>query len=503
MNRILIIEDEEIILKALKRLLERNHFDVTGVMTVEDAIKAQPQSFDLILADLRLPGAEGTDIIPIADPIPVVIMTSHASVRSAVTAMRNGAIDYIAKPFDHDELLLIIERSLKQNRLRTQNQALRKDLARLVPSENLKQCIGMRSLLQQLNSIPESEQFISLIGESGTGKELLARLLHAHSERAEAPFVVADLPATEPSQMADLLLGRLHGNKSDFSNATARNANAADVTLNETNAHSVQENANTDSTIATSPELTPDTGMTDSFSPNGLLHAAHNGTLVLRHPSVMSIPLQHDLAAALTAKSMIGYAGERAINVRTIIIADCPVYNDKELEDNADVTASTNDTTNAAIKASGELSEPLASLFKQWQLHVPPLRELREDITTLAENYLQHFLSHHNRQQMHFDESAIATMKAYDWPGNTDELKTKIERAVLISKNDVIEPSDLGLGGSEIGDFSLEEYFRYFVLRNQTSLSETELASRLGISRKALWERRQKSQLLRINPPKA
>ena len=105
MKKLLVLEDEDVILKALKRLLERNHYEVQTATTVEEAIQAEPQSFDLILADLRLPGAEGTAIIPTAGAVPVVIMTSHASVRSAVDAMRSGAMDYIAKPFDHDELL--------------------------------------------------------------------------------------------------------------------------------------------------------------------------------------------------------------------------------------------------------------------------------------------------------------------------------------------------------------------------------------------------------------
>jgi len=96
MNRLLIIEDEAIILKALTRLLERNHYEVTATTSVEEALAFEPRGYDLVLADLRLPGVPGTEIIAYSDPVPVVIMTSHASVRSAVDAMREGAIDYIA-----------------------------------------------------------------------------------------------------------------------------------------------------------------------------------------------------------------------------------------------------------------------------------------------------------------------------------------------------------------------------------------------------------------------
>ena len=434
MNRILLIEDEEIILKALKRLLERNHFDVITATTVEAAIEAQPLSFDLVLADLRLPGAEGTDIIPLADPIPVVVMTSHASVRSAVNAMRAGAIDYIAKPFDHDELILIIERSLMQNRLRSQNQSLKQDLARLVPAENVAQCEGTQPLLAKLEGIDEKQLFISLHGQQGTGKELFARLLHASSERSNGPFVVADLPSMPDGRMLTILLGGGEPQSNDV------------------------------------------------FPPGGLLHAAHNGTLILRHPAAMPVDVQQALTTALTNQGIKGSVGERKIDVRTVTISDAPL---------------------SEQPTSQQQRSGFAELFQEHQYHVPQLSSMRTDIELLARHFLSHYQQHHNRQGLGFSDSALAALQAYDWPGNTDELKSVIERAVLISKDKQIKAHELGIAVADSAlpeqgrDLSLDEYFRYFVVRNQETLSETELASRLGISRKALWERRQKMQLLR------
>jgi len=432
MNRILLIEDEEVILKALTRLLERNHFDVTTAVTVEEAIEAQPQSFDLVLADLRLPGAEGTAIIPVADPVPVVIMTSHASVRSAVTAMRAGAIDYIAKPFDHDELLLIIERSLMQNRLRAQNQSLKQDLRRLVPEENLKQCRSMDALLKQLQETDDNIRFLALYGEHGTGKELLARVMHKNSVRHDAPFVVADLAAIDPDRMHVSLLG------------------------------------------GAVPK--PD----ETFLPGGLLHSAHNGTLVLRHPSYLSLDNQNALHEALDTQGLPGSSGLRAINVRTVLISDLTL--DEQI-------------------ANGDLSSDLASLFADQEYKVPALRDMQEDIAVLANHFLKYFKQHHNRANKVFSDTAIAAMKAYSWSGNTDELKSVIERAILISNDNQITSADLSLSSlnqdDQADDLSLDEYFRYFVLRHQGKLSETELAAKLGISRKALWERRQKMNLTR------
>lgn len=432
MNRILVIEDEEIIAKALSKLLERNHFEVTTATTIEQAIEAQPQSYDLILADLRLPGAEGTTIIPIADPIPVVIMTSHASVRSAVTAMRAGAIDYIAKPFDHDELLLIIERSLMQNKMRALNLSLKQDLKRLVPAENIMHCSDMQPTIKQLTNLDNALRFISLHGERGTGKELLARIIHANSDRAEAPFVVADLPSIDPTRMEAYLLG-------------------ADV---------------------------PRSG--EDFMPGGLLHAAHNGTLVIRYPNAMPMSVQTDIAKTLTSGGMPGRDGMRSINVRTILISEV------NLAEQSD---------------SDQLDASLTKLFHGNEFEVPSLRERASDILRLAEHFLSYFSRYHHRNKLEFSDNAKAAMQAYRWPGNTDELKTLIERAVLLSPEDRINASDLRLAAitdeANETDLNLEEYFRYYVTRHQTQLSETELASRLGISRKALWERRQKTGLTR------
>jgi len=359
-------------------------------------------------------------------------MTSHASVRSAVSAMRYGAIDYIAKPFDHDELLLIIERSLLRNRMRAQNQSLRQDLKRLVPAENVNQCQSMKQLVADLSALSDADRFIALHGERGTGKELLARVAHANSDRADAPFVVADLPSLDTDRMQATLLG------------------------------------------GDTPKPF------EEFMPGGMLHSAHNGTLIIRHPGVLPQEVQLSLARALEERSMTGAAGVRTINVRTIIISETPLSEQLERD---------------------VIHNKLSTLFAETEFAVPALRDMQSDIIVLAEHYLNYFCRHHHRRALKFSDASTAALLAYRWPGNADELKSLIERAVLLSRDTQINPSDLGLTSTAEGtyqhDFSLDEYFRFFVLRHQSTLSETELASRLGISRKALWERRQKMQLIR------
>lgn len=214
--------------------------------------------------------------------------------------------------------------------------------------------------------------------------------------------------------------------------------------------------------------------------PGGLLHAAHNGTLIVRHPSVMPTDVQLALAQALDQRIVPGTGGNRSINVRTIFISGSSL--DQQLE-------------------RGTLHKDLTSLFSAAEFASPALREIPEDIPTLAEHYLNYFSRHHHRSNLTFSVDAQAALIAYRWPGNTDELKTLVERAVLLASEQQITPSDLGLSTvtneSYQHDFSLDDYFRFFVLRHQSTLSETELASRLGISRKALWERRQKMRLPR------
>jgi len=429
-KRLLLVEDEEVILKALTRLLTRNHYEVVTALTVDAALSAQPQSFDLILADLRLPGAEGTDIIPLADPVPVIIMTSHASVRSAVEAMRKGAIDYIAKPFDHDELLLIIKRSLMQNQLQAQNHALKLDLQRVLPFEQHIVGTTIEPLLNEMTNTLNDHRFLYLYGEPGTDREGLARSMHCQGERHDAPFVVADIPTFE----ADVASHALFGNTSD-------------VTL-------------------------------DAYLPGGHLQAANNGTLVLRHPELLSLDIQDQLAGVLRQRSVSGPSGQRTINAHIVAVADASLDQ---------------------LVLNGNLHSGIALLFEDKCFEVPPLRQRRSDVLRLAHRAVLRCSCRHHRPGMTLSAESETVLTATDWPGNVAELNSTIERAVLLARGSIITPADLAMGIESVTarNLNLDEYFRYFVLRHQSSLSETELAHRLGISRKALWERRQRMHLPR------
>lgn len=442
MNRILVVEDEEVIQRAIQRLLERNGYEVVACSTVEDARDNHIHSFDLVLADLRLPGSEGTDIIEEADPVPVVIMTSHASVRSAVQSMKLGAIDYISKPFDHDELLLVIERSLRHNRLHAQNRAMKQDLRRIFPIDDIiGQSATMEGIIQQISTLDDGQRHVFLYGERGTGKELLARLAHEKSERSAAPLVFADLPTYDFAELTPLMLG------SEWPNYQS-----------------------------------------DGVPRAGLIQSAHNGTLVIRNFDFLPLETQNLLADVLERNhpglaSLNSLSKQRQVNVRVIAM------NLSSLDD--------------AVE-TGLISPRIQKLFRDNSFEVPPLRSRREDLLSLSEHYCELYVRRYRKRNIQLSTSSIEAIEKGRWIGNVKELSSAIERAVLLCDSDEIQPTQLGLlddGDIEaVTHLSLDDYFRYFVQRYQHKLSETDLAGRLGISRKALWERRQRMDLPRPRP---
>ena len=206
MSHILIVEDEAVIRSALRRLLERNGYQVSEAGAVQDAVEQYKLAdFDLIITDLRLPGAPGTDIISHADSVPVLVMTSYASLKSAVESMKMGAVDYIAKPFDHDEMLMSVERILKEKALERENQALKSQISRDYPLNGMiGECDAMQVLFRNINKVAPTDSTVLVLGESGTGKELVARAVHDQSLRAEGPLISVMTRAAFPLKPVDL-----------------------------------------------------------------------------------------------------------------------------------------------------------------------------------------------------------------------------------------------------------------------------------------------------------
>ncbi len=435
MKQILIIEDEAIIRASLSRLLTRNGYEVSEAESLEQAeAKQQLDNFDLILSDLRLPGEPGTAVIEKAAAIPVVIMTSYASIHSAVEAMRLGAVDYIAKPFDHDEMLLTIERALKNDSLQRQNLALKSDIAHCYPVEGM---IGssppMLEVFERIQRVAPTDTTVIVLGESGTGKELVARALHEKSLRKDGPLITVNCAAIAESLIESELFGH---EKGAFPGAHE--------------AHS------------------------------GLVEAAHGGTLFLDEVSELPVEAQARLLRVLQEGEIrrVGASQSRRINLRLI-------------------TATHRDLQQ--LVHDGRFREDLYFRLQVMEIQLPPLRERGDDINELATQLLARSCQKLNRPPLSLSRAAKEAMQNHPWPGNVRELENSIERAVILADGPEIDAPQLGLTlhtpqvtATKNATLSLDDYFVSFVKENESRMNETELAKQLGISRKTLWERRQR-----------
>lgn len=212
MAEILIVEDETIIRDSLKRLLERNGYSVTGTGSVAEAEQATLSSFDLIIADLRLPGEDGTSLITKATPVPVLIMTSYSSVQSAVNAMKMGAVDYISKPFNHDEMMITVERILDTRLLARQNKILQQEVSKEYPVDGMiGGCNSMQHVFERIRKVASIDTTVLIHGETGTGKELVARALHAQSQRHNKPLISVNCASIAENLIESELFGHEKG----------------------------------------------------------------------------------------------------------------------------------------------------------------------------------------------------------------------------------------------------------------------------------------------------
>ncbi len=464
MSKILIVEDEVIIRTALRKLLARNKYEVAEATSVKEATtKFKLSDFQLIISDLRLPGAPGTDLIKLSGEVPVLIMTSYASLRSAVDSMRMGAMDYIAKPFDHDEMVAAVKRiigkakALKPNSQRKTRGAV-PSVEGMIGTSN-----AMRELYAKIQKVAPTQATVLIHGETGTGKELAARAIHNLSPRADQPMISVNCAAIPETLIESELFGH---EKGAF-----------------TGAASTRE---------------------------GLVAAADRGTLFLDEIGELPLEAQARLLRVIQEGEVrpIGSIESRKVDIRL-------------------VAATHRDLRQLA--AEGKFREDLFYRLNVLQLTLPPLRDRGKDIIAIAEALLEKYCEQLKTPLKTLSPEAIQAITTYSWPGNVRELENAMQRAVILSEEgseidhrvldidlDLVIAEEREIEGvspyrqnarvaarkttpvaskpnsDPPEDLSLEDYFQHFVLEHQESMSETELARKLGISRKCLWERRQK-----------
>ncbi len=440
-NHILVVEDEAVIRSSLRRLLERHDYKVSEAGSVQEALdNFDINSFDVVLSDLRLPGAPGTDLIK-ATNRPVLIMTSYSSIRSAIDSMKMGAVDYIAKPFEHSELLESVSKVLRDHaegiELATADE-FEPPVHGMIGS-----CPQMMELFRRIRKVALTNSTVLINGESGTGKELVARAIHKLSSRCESEMISVNCAAIPENLIESELFGH---EKGAFTGATATRT--------------------------------------------GLVEAAHGSTLFLDEIGELPLEAQARLLRVLQESEIrkVGSVQSKKVDVRLVVATH------RDLKQ---------------LVVDGLFREDLYYRINVMTLLIPPLRDRGNDILELADAILVRTCKRLKTPVLSFAESASLAIAKYSWPGNVRELENAIERAVVLAEDKLIGEELLAIdtekpktvetaaetpiaSAAAIEELSLEDYFQRFVVEHEDSMNETQLAKKLGISRKCLWERRQR-----------
>jgi DNA-binding NtrC family response regulator len=446
--RILIADDQQDIIDALRFLLLDEGYEVTPARSPAEALeRLEASDFDLIVLDLNYTrdttsGQEGFDLmerIRALDPsLPVLVMTGFSSVAGAVEAMRRGARDYIEKPWDDDKLLAAVRTQIELRRAVRRNQRLQEANARLQRGATpafIGAAPGIVEIRQTIERVAPSDASVLITGEHGTGKEVVAAWLHALSDRRGKALVTMNAGGLAEGIAESELFGHVKG-------------------------------AFTDARV-------------DRI---GCFEMADEGTLFLDEIANMPMRLQAKLLRVLQTGEMarVGSSRVRYVNVRVI--------------------SATNADLHAEI-AAGRFREDLLYRLNTVVIHLPPLRDRRSDVDALSRHFLGIYAARYRKPIAGFDADAAAAMQVHDWPGNVRELAHSIERAVLMADPAATtiaarHHSQRPRGSSDVAaaaDLSLEEAERVFIEKVLARHNgDVRLASeQLGMSRSALYRRLQ------------
>ena len=376
MGSILLVDDEEKILKTLGRALRDDAHEVVTAANARDAQRLLAErSFDLMIIDFLMPDRTGLDIIrelasstPEAERPAVVMMTAHGSIESAVEAMKLGARDYLQKPFEVDELLVLARRALEDQRART---GLRYLISERDAEFNHYGIIGksraILDVIARAELVAESKSTVLITGETGTGKELVARAIHARSAQRTMPLIKVNCAAIPETLLESELFGHVRG---AFTGAT--------------------------------------------FTKKGRFALAEGGTIFLDEIGTITLTVQAKLLRVLQDREFEPLGAERTQKVDVRVIA----------------------ATNRDLRqlvSQGKFLEDLFYRLNVIPIEMPPLRDRREDIPLLVDHFVRRFAERTGKTIDGVDDKAMTELARYEWPGNVRELENTIERAVVLT----------------------------------------------------------------------
>ena len=439
---ILVVDDEEIMRDILETLLKREGYDVRLASTGEEGLDlARSMPFDAAIVDIMMPGINGIETLDelkrIDEDLAVLIITAYASVESAIAAMKNGAFDYITKPFKNDEVLVVLRNALERRRLVNENRNLRQSIQeRYHKFGNIMgKSQRMRQVFDLIIQAAPSRATILIQGESGTGKELVARAIHANSSRSDRAFVAVNMGSVPADQLESTLFGHVRG------------------------------------------------AFAGAVSPRkGLFDLADKGSIFFDEIGSVPLETQAKLLRVIQERDFMRLGGMETSKVDARVIA-----------------ATTMDLRQ--MMDEGRFREDLFYRLHVISIQLPPLRERKDDIPLLAQHFLGKYGDENRKSGLEMTPEALDLLSAYDWPGNVRELENVIERAVVLAAGPRVGVELIPDHVRKSPDFQVPEFvvppegisFKDVITDFEKRLIESTLEAAGGVQKRA-------AELLHIKP---
>jgi len=422
---VLLVDDEAYVRDSLATLLGRRGYEVRTAASYDEALATKSlDGVDAVVTDLKIPGRDGTALLhrlrEIEPDLPVIVLTGHGTVPSAVECLKSGAADYLLKPVEPDELVMVLERALGRRGLERELEFLRAD--GVPPRDDgapLGESESWRQVLTMAEMVAATDTAVLLLGESGTGKEEVAKYIHRRSRRASAAFVPVNCAAIPTELFESEFFGHKRGS---FTGALEDRV--------------------------------------------GRFKVAHRGTLFLDEINSLPAVAQAKVLRVLQDGRFerVGDSRPTSVDVRLISASNSDLSSEVE---------------------AGRFRADLFYRVNVMTIHLPPLRERREDVPVLADAFLRELSAQLGKPVRSLAADALAALQAYSWPGNVRELKNVLERGVVLEPGDRLRasslPADLVRSADEGPDMNL----RQSLLAEERRLLESALERAGGVRRRA------------------